>query len=41
VSRLAAAVGALLLAEDLNLIELNPVIAGPNGAIAVDALIRR
>jgi acetate---CoA ligase (ADP-forming) len=41
VSRLAASVGALLLAEDLNLIELNPVIADPNGAIAVDALIRR
>jgi acetate---CoA ligase (ADP-forming) len=39
VSRLAASVGALLLAEDLDLIELNPVIAGPAGAIAVDALI--
>jgi len=41
VARLAAAVGELLLAENLDLIELNPVIAGPDGAIAVDALIRR
>ena len=41
VARLAAAVGELLLAENLDLVELNPVIAGPDGAIAVDALIRR
>ena len=31
----------LLLAEDLALLELNPVIAGPGGAVAVDALARR
>ena len=41
VSRLAASVAALLLDEALALVELNPVIAGPNGAIAVDALICR
>src|SRR5262245_22491025 len=41
VSRLAASVGTLLLDENLDLIELNPVIAGPDAATAVDALIRR
>ena len=38
---LAAAAGDLLLAEGLALLELNPVIAGPGGAVAVDALARR
>ncbi|MCI0687422.1 MAG: acetate--CoA ligase family protein [Sporichthyaceae bacterium] len=41
VARLAASVGALLLDQGLDLIELNPVIARPDGAVAVDALIRR
>src|SRR5262245_17067985 len=41
VSRLAASVAGLLLDEGLALVELNPVIAGPSGAIAVDALICR
>ena len=38
---LAAAAGELLLSEPLVLLELNPVIATPDGAIAVDALARR
>ena len=38
---LAAAAGELLLRERLELLELNPVIATPAGAIAVDALARR
>ena len=38
---LAAAAGDLLLAEGLALLELNPVIAGPGGAVAVDAVARR
>ncbi len=38
-ARLAAAVGELLLSEGLALIELNPVIVGVAGAIAVDALV--
>ena len=40
-ARLAAAAGDLLLAEGLVLLELNPVIAGPEGAVAVDAVARR
>jgi succinyl-CoA synthetase beta subunit len=40
-SRLASAVGDLLLSEHLALIELNPVIVTPDGAIAADAVIRR
>jgi acetyl-CoA synthetase len=39
-AELAARVGALLLERDLELIELNPVIAGARGAVAVDALVR-
>ena len=31
----------MLLAEGLTLLELNPVIARPDGAIAVDAVARR
>jgi succinyl-CoA synthetase beta subunit len=41
VARLASRVGELLLERDFDLIELNPVVAGPNGAVAVDALARR
>ena len=37
---LAAAAGELLLSEALELLELNPVIASPAGAVAVDALAR-
>lgn len=39
-AELAARAGALLLEEGLELIELNPVIVSPRGAIAVDALVR-
>ncbi len=39
-SQLAATCGDLLLSEGLGLLELNPVIARPDGAVAVDALIR-
>ena len=38
---LASAAGALLLAERLTLLELNPVIATATGAVAVDAVARR
>ena len=38
---LAAAAGELLLAERLELLELNPVIATPDGPVAVDAVARR
>ena len=41
VAALAAACGELLLREGLALLELNPVIASPAGAVAVDALARR
>jgi acetyl-CoA synthetase len=41
VSRMAAALGELLLEEGLGLVECNPVIAGPDGAVAVDAAIHR
>jgi acetyl-CoA synthetase len=41
VARLAERVGELLLTESLELIELNPVFAGPDGAVAVDATARR
>jgi acetate---CoA ligase (ADP-forming) len=40
-AELAAAAGDVLLAERLTLLELNPVIAGPAGAVAVDAVARR
>jgi acetate---CoA ligase (ADP-forming) len=39
-AELAARVGALLLEQGLELIELNPVIVSSRGAIAVDALVR-
>ncbi|HZH23779.1 MAG TPA: acetate--CoA ligase family protein, partial [Solirubrobacteraceae bacterium] len=38
---LAAAAGELLLSEPLQLLELNPVIVTPGGAVAVDAVARR
>jgi len=37
---LALAAGRALLELDLELVELNPVIAGPAGAVAVDAVVR-
>ncbi len=40
-ARLAAAAGALLLSEGLDLVELNPVIVSEAGAVAVDAVARR
>jgi acetyl-CoA synthetase/acetyltransferase len=41
VARIAARVGEILLEESLDLLELNPVLAGPAGAVAVDATARR
>ena len=41
VSHLAAAVGDLLIRERLALVELNPVIATADGAVAADAVVRR
>ena len=38
-ARLASAAGEALLAHGLELVELNPVIVGKRGAVAVDALI--
>ena len=38
---MAQRVGELLLDESLELVELNPVLAGPGGAVAVDATARR
>jgi len=40
-ARLAARVGEVLIEDGLELIELNPVLAGPEGAVAVDATVRR
>ena len=41
VASAAAAAGDVFLAERLELLELNPLIAGPAGCVAVDALVRR
>jgi acetate---CoA ligase (ADP-forming) len=41
VARLAAAAGELLISEGLTLLELNPVVARADGAVALDALARR
>lgn len=41
VARAASATGDLLLAENLELLEINPLIARPDGCTAVDALARR
>jgi hypothetical protein len=40
-ARLAARVGELVAAGEASLVECNPVLAGPGGAIAVDAAVRR
>ena len=40
-ANLAAATGELLIEHGFELLELNPVIASPAGAVAVDALARR
>jgi acetyl-CoA synthetase len=37
----ASAAGEILLSSGLELLELNPLIAGPEGCVAVDALARR
>jgi acetate---CoA ligase (ADP-forming) len=41
VARLAQRVGETLVEESLELIELNPVFASPDGAVAVDAIASR
>ena len=41
VADLAVAAAEALLSERLTLVELNPVIATPDGAVAVDAVVRR
>jgi hypothetical protein len=41
VARMAQRVGELLREESLDLLELNPVLAGSAGAVAVDATARR
>ena len=33
--------GELLIEDELELIELNPVLVSPEGAVAVDAAVRR
>jgi acyl-CoA synthetase (NDP forming) len=40
-SRMGQRVGEILLEESLELLELNPVLAGPAGVVAVDAIARR
>jgi acetate---CoA ligase (ADP-forming) len=40
-ARMAQRVGELLLEESLEPLELNPVLAGPHGVVAVDAVARR
>ncbi len=37
----ATRISELMLEEDLSLVEVNPLLAGPNGVVAVDALARR
>jgi hypothetical protein len=39
VASLAASIGELLIAGGYSVIECNPVIAGPTGAVAVDAAV--
>jgi acetate---CoA ligase (ADP-forming) len=41
VAALAARVGELVADGELSLVECNPVLAGPSGAVAVDAAVRR
>ena len=40
-ARVAARVGELLIEDALELIELNPVLVSTEGAVAVDATVRR
>ena len=40
-AELGSACGRLMLDQGLGLLELNPVVARPDGAVAVDALVRR
>lgn len=40
VAELAAAVGELVAGGEASLVECNPVLAGPDGAVAVDAAVR-
>jgi acetyl-CoA synthetase len=40
-ARVAARVGEVLIEDALELIELNPVMVSPEGAVAVDATVRR
>jgi acyl-CoA synthetase (NDP forming) len=40
-ARVAARVGEILIEDELELIELNPVLVSPDGAVAVDATVRR
>jgi hypothetical protein len=40
-ARLAVQTGELLFGDSLELIELNPVIVSPGGAIVADAAVRR
>jgi hypothetical protein len=39
IAAVAVDVGALLLDRGLRMVELNPVVASPTGAVAVDAVI--
>ena len=39
-AELAARAGDVLLAEGLELLELNPVLVSPHGALALDAVVR-
>ncbi|MFN8151525.1 MAG: acetate--CoA ligase family protein [Solirubrobacterales bacterium] len=41
VAATASDVGSALLDAGLSVVELNPLIAGPNGCVAADALVRR
>jgi acetyl-CoA synthetase len=41
VATLASAVGSLVLDQDLQLVELNPVMAHAEGSLVVDAIARR
>ena len=41
VAEVASRIGELLISEKLEMIELNPLIAGPEGCMAVDAIARR
>jgi succinyl-CoA synthetase beta subunit len=41
VASLAVRVGELVAADQASVVECNPVLAGPDGAVAVDAAVRR